>query len=213
MLNLLLGGQVALFTLIVIALVISLSFHEFGHAAMAKAFGDDTAARMGRLTINPMAHIDPMGLLMVVFVGFGWAKPVPTNPRKFISRSASLWVAAAGPGMNLLLAFAVVNFYSVGIQAGWDFVEGPGPEIFFYYLATINLILMFFNLIPLGALDGHYILPYFLSPRAALAYLDFNARYGNAALLVLVLLSFFGVPVFRVVFSLGRTLLPYLQLF
>jgi Zn-dependent protease len=98
MLNLLLGGQVALFTLIVIALVISLSFHEFGHAAMAKAFGDDTAERMGRLTINPMAHIDPMGLVMVVFVGFGWAKPVPTNPRKFTSPSASLWEAARDRG-------------------------------------------------------------------------------------------------------------------
>lgn len=213
MLNLLLDGQVALFFLIVIALVISLSFHEFGHAAIAKLFGDDTAERMGRLTINPVAHIDPMGLLMVILVGFGWAKPVQTNPRNFTSRWASLWVSAAGPGMNLLVAFVVVNAYSTGAQAGWDFLQNPAAEVFVYYLATINMILMLFNLIPLGALDGHYILPYFLSTRAAATYNDFNARYGNTALLGLMVLCFVGVPVFRVVFSIGRTLLPYLEVF
>jgi Zn-dependent protease len=211
MLSLLLGGQLALFTLIVIALVISLSFHEFGHAASAKLFGDDTAQRMGRLTINPWNHIDPMGLLMVVLVGFGWAKPVLTNPRNFTSRWASLWVAAAGPGMNLIVAFVTVNVYSLGMQAGWGFLQNPGAEIFFYYLATINLILMLFNLIPLGALDGHYILPYFLSNRGAIVYSDFNARYGNMALLGLMLLSFVGVPVFGFVFGIGRALLPFLQ--
>jgi len=207
------GGQIALFVLIVIALIISLSFHEFGHAAVAKLFGDDTAQRMGRLTVNPVAHIDPMGLLMVVLVGFGWAKPVQTNPRNFTSRWASLWVAAAGPGMNLLLAFVVVNFYSLGDRAGWDFLQNPGAEVFVYYLATINVILMLFNLIPLGALDGHYILPYFLNARSAAAYNNFNARYGNMALLGLMLLSFAGVPVFRFVFSVGNSLLPYLQVF
>ena len=212
MLNLLLGGQIALFTLIVIALVISLSFHEFGHAAVARLFGDDTAQRMGRLTLNPVAHIDPMGLLMVILVGFGWARPVQTDPRNFTSRSASLWVAAAGPGMNLLLAFAVVNFYSLGSQAGWGFLEGAGPEIFFYYLATINLVLMLFNLIPLGALDGHYILPHFLGPRAAMAYNDFNDRYGNMALMGLVLLSLAGVPVFRFILGIGGALLPWLRI-
>jgi Zn-dependent protease len=72
-----------LFLLIVMALVISLSFHEWGHAFAAKLFGDDTAQRAGRLTLNPLAHIDPLGLLMVVLVGFGYAKPVPTNPRNF----------------------------------------------------------------------------------------------------------------------------------
>jgi Zn-dependent protease len=213
MLNLLFSGQIALFVLIVTALVISLSFHEFGHAATAKLYGDDTAERMGRLTINPVAHIDPMGLLMVVLVGFGWAKPVQTNPRNFTSRWASLWVAAAGPGMNLLVAFVVVNFYSLGSQAGWGFLQSPAAEVFVYYLATINVILMVFNLIPLGALDGHYILPYFMNARAAATYNDFNARYGNMALLGLLLLSIAGVPVFRFVFSVGQTLLPYLRVF
>jgi Zn-dependent protease len=212
MIQLLFNGQAALFFLIVIALTISLSFHEFGHAATAKWFGDDTAQRMGRLTLNPLAHIDPMGLLMVVFVGFGWAKPVPTNPNNFNSRWADFFVSAAGPGMNLLVAFVAVNFYSAGIQLGWEFLATVGARLFFFYLATINLILMIFNLIPLGALDGHYILPYFLSPRAAASYRDFNDRYGNMALMGLVLLSFAGVPVFRAIFRLGSSLLPILQI-
>lgn len=213
MINMLVSGQIALFVLIVIALVLSLSFHEFGHAAVAKLFGDDTAQRSGRLTLNPLAHVDPMGLLMVVLVGFGWAKPVPTNPRNFTSRSADLWVAAAGPGMNLLVAFIAVNFYSLSVQAEWSLAQSPGAEIFFYYLATINLTLMLFNLIPLGVLDGHYILPHFLSSGAATAYRDFNARYGNMALMSLVLLSFVGVPVFRFIFGIGRTLLAHLRIF
>ena len=90
MIQLLYQGQYVLFLLILVALVISLSFHEFGHAYVAKRFGDDTAERAGRLTINPLAHIDPMGLLMVVFVGFGYAKPVPTNPRNFTSVSGPI---------------------------------------------------------------------------------------------------------------------------
>lgn len=213
MIHLLFGGQAALFFLIVIALVISLSFHEFGHAFTAKLFGDDTAQRMGRLTLNPLAHIDPMGLLMVVFVGFGWAKPVPTNPNNFTSRWADFFVSLAGPGMNLLLAFVAINAYSIGVQMGLHFLLTPGPRTFFFYLAVINLVLMLFNLIPLGALDGHYILPYFLSRRAAAVYRDFNDRYGNFALMALVLLSFAGLPIFRIIFSVGRTMLPYLQVF
>ena len=112
MLSLLFQGQVALFLLIVISLVISLTFHEFGHALVAKWFGDDTAERAGRLTLNPAAHIDPLGLLMVVMVGFGYARPVPTNPANYSSRWADLAVSAAGPFMNLLVAVCAINFYS-----------------------------------------------------------------------------------------------------
>ncbi|MBI4081297.1 MAG: site-2 protease family protein [Candidatus Lambdaproteobacteria bacterium] len=208
MLHLLLQGQWALFLLIVIALVVSLTFHEFGHAAVARLFGDDTAQRAGRLTLNPAAHIDPLGLLMVVLVGFGYARPVPTDPSRYTSRYADLLVSAAGPAMNLAVAFVAVNLYVAGVDAGWGFVQGEGPRFFFVLLAQINLVLMVFNLIPLGALDGHYILPYFLSRSWAQAYRYYNARYGNAALMGLVLLSMVGVPVFRFVMSLGASLLP-----
>ena len=208
MIQLLYQGQYSLFLLILVALIISLSFHEFGHAYVAKRFGDDTAERAGRLTINPLAHIDPMGLLMVVFVGFGYAKPVPTNPRNFTSRWADLLVSAAGPGMNLIVAIVTINVYLVGLRLGWAGLAEPGPTFFFVYLAQINLLLMIFNLIPLGALDGHYILPYFLPRGIAERYRYFNDRYGNMALLGLVLLSIMGVPIFQNILVISRALLP-----
>ena len=208
MIHLLQQGEWVLFAVIIAALVISLSFHEFGHAWVAKRFGDDTAERAGRLTINPRAHIDPMGLLMVVIVGFGYAKPVPTDPRRFTSRYADLLVAAAGPGMNLLLAVVTINFYVLGLKIGWTFFQQPGPYFFFSYLALINLLLMVFNLLPIGALDGHYILPYFLPRRLASLYRYYNHRYGNWLLLLLVLLTVFGVPVFQSILGISRAILP-----
>ena len=199
-----------MFLLILIALVISLSFHEFGHAYVAKGFGDDTAERAGRLTINPLAHIDPMGLLMVMLIGFGYAKPVPTNPRNFTSRWADLLVSAAGPAMNLVVAVVTINIYVLGLKMGYIGLAEPGPQFFFVFLAQINLLLMIFNLIPLGALDGHYILPYFLPRRMAQQYRYFNARYGNMALMALVVLSIMGLPIFQNVFAVSRALLPYI---
>jgi Zn-dependent protease len=210
MIALLLQGQVALFTLILVAIIISLTFHEFGHALVAKLYGDDTAQRAGRLTLNPIAHIDPLGLLMVATVGFGFAKPVPTNPANFKSLWADMFVSAAGPGMNLLLAIVSINFYVLGLNAGWGFLQGEGAQTFFTYLALINLILMVFNLIPIGSLDGHYILPYFLPRRLAQTYRYWNARYGNQFFIVLILLSLVGLPVFRVIWDFGRALLPWI---
>lgn len=210
--QLLYQGQYALFLLILIAIVISLSFHEFGHAYVAKRFGDDTAERAGRLTLNPIAHIDPMGLLMVVLIGFGYAKPVPTNPRNFTSRWADLLVSAAGPGMNLLVAIVTINVYVLGLRMGWSGLAEPEPQFFFVFLAQINLLLMVFNLIPLGALDGHYILPYFLPRRIAQQYRYFNDRYGNMALLALVVLSIMGIPIFQNVFVVSRAMLPLITL-
>jgi len=203
-------GHIALFLIILIALVVSLSFHEFGHAYVAKLFGDDTAERAGRLTLNPLVHIDPMGLLMVMFVGFGYAKPVPTNPRNFTSRWADLLVSAAGPGMNLLVAIVSINVYLFGLRMGVEGLLDPGPRFFFVFLAQINLLLMIFNLIPLGALDGHYILPYFLPERLAQQYKYYNARYGNMVLLGLIMLSIFGIPIFRNLLAVSDALLPFI---
>ena len=208
MIQLLFQQQYALFILIMIALIISLTFHEYGHAIVAKLYGDDTAQKAGRLTLNPVAHIDPGGLLMVVLVGFGYAKPVPTNPANFSSRWATLWVSAAGPGMNLLVAIFTINFYILGLQAGWSLFEGQGPQFFFIFLAKINLLLMLFNLIPIGPLDGHYILPYFLPRSLAMRYLYYNQRYGVYALFALIALSLIGVPILSTVLSIGNSLLP-----
>ncbi|MDH4224131.1 MAG: site-2 protease family protein [Deltaproteobacteria bacterium] len=210
MIQLLYNGQFALFFLIIIALVISLSFHEYGHALVAKLFGDDTAQRMGRLTLNPMAHIDAMGLLMVVLVGFGFAKPVPTNPRNFNSKWADLFVSSAGPAMNFLLALVSVNFFLFSRKIGIEWMDGEGQSTFFIYLAQINLILMIFNLIPIGPLDGHYIMPYLLTPKMGAYYTYYNLRYGSMALMGFVLLSMVGVPVFSFVWRIGAGLLQFI---
>ena len=210
MYQLILDGHYSIFLLIVVALIVSLTFHEFGHAAMAKFYGDNTAQQQGRLTLNPIAHIDPMGLLMVVILGFGYAKPVPTNPRNYTSGWAQLWIAAAGPLMNLLIAFITVNIFMLAIQGQWAWAQGEGAQYFFVYLATINLILMLFNLIPLGPLDGHYIAPYLLPAGLRHPYVLFNQRYGSMLFLGLIVLSILGIPVFSYVWQLGQFLLPLL---
>lgn len=210
MLQLLANQQYALFALIIITLIISLTFHEFGHAASAKLLGDDTAQRMGRLNVNPVAHIDPVGLLMVVLVGFGYAKPVPTNPNNFTSKWGTPLVAAAGPAMNLLLAFIAINVYFIGVNSGNPWFAEAGPKTFFIFLASINLLLMLFNLIPLGPLDGHYILGHFLPGRLANIYLDYNRRYGHYLFLGLILLSILGIPIFSKLMSVARSILPML---
>ena len=208
MIQLIYQGEIVLFALLIAALVASLSFHEFGHAFVAKLYGDDTAERAGRLTLNPVAHIDVVGLLMVIMVGFGYAKPVPTDPRNFRSKRADLWVAAAGPGMNLLLALVVWNGFLLLLAADVEAAFTPNTELFVVLLVRVNLLLMVFNLIPIGPLDGHYILPHFLPPAAAEAYRRYNARYGVYALLGLILLGVLGVPVFSYVMSIATALLP-----
>lgn len=204
-------GEYFVFAALLAALIMSLSLHEFGHAYAAKRFGDDTAERQGRLTINPIAHIDPMGLLMVILIGFGYARPVPTNPNNFTSFFAQLVVAAAGPLANLLIAVVAYNLFLFGLEAGWPGFSDPNVRQVFYILVIINLVLMVFNLIPLGPLDGHYILPYFLPRVLANRYRQLNDAYGTYLFLGLILLSLAGLPIFRFVFSIGAGILPYIR--
>ncbi len=211
MINLLSNGQVGLFAIILFAIIFSLTFHEFGHAAAAKYFGDDTAEQMGRLNLNPLAHIDPMGLLMVVMVGFGYAKPVPVNPRKMRHPWASAAVAFAGPFMNLVLAVIAINLFTWGYYfSGLEFFQGKGQITLLIYLAQINILLMLFNLIPLGPLDGHYILPYFLPGNLGYRYHQLNAQYGAFALMGLILLSIAGLPVFSTLMNFSKSVLPFI---
>ncbi len=210
MLQMLYQGQYALFFILIFALILSLSFHEFGHAFVAKKMGDNTAEMAGRLTLNPVAHIDPMGMLMVVLVGFGYARPVPTNPGNFKHKWADFWVSAAGPGMNLIIAIVSINLLALAINMHWGWLTTVTAQTFFLTLAVINLILMLFNLIPIGALDGHYMLPYFLSRKHASQYRQFNHKYGNLILMALIGLSIFGFPVFQFVWNTGKALLPYI---
>ncbi len=207
MIDLLYQQQYLAFILIAFALIFSLTFHEYGHGKMASMIGDDTAERAGRLTLNPIPHIDPLGLLMVLLIGIGYAKPVPTNPRKFNTHRGILMVAAAGPGMNLLLAIVTINLYVLGLKAGVNLFETEVAQFFFIYLAKINMLLMLFNLLPVGPLDGSYILPYVLPREMAASYVRLNNRYGAYALLALIALNFLGVPVFRAILQIGDFML------
>lgn len=161
--------------------IISITLHEAAHAYAAHQFGDNTAARDGRLTLNPMAHMDPLGALMVLLVGFGWAKPVPVDPRNLRNPAWQMpAIAAAGPLANLLLAIISVILLSLGSRTEAEFLMEP-----LLLCASLNLLLMLFNLVPLPPLDGAGILRGFL-PRHLQYKLDELAPYGPAILIVLV---------------------------
>jgi len=212
MIALIFQGEHLLFALLLAALVASLSCHEFGHAFVAKLHGDDTARRAGRLTLNPVAHIDIMGLAMVILVGFGYAKPVPFNPANFRSKRGDMWVAVAGPATNLLLAMVAWNFFLLMRIAGVGFFYQESAELFFALLVQINLLLMLLNMIPSGPLDGNYGVPHLLPERAAAAYRRLNGRYGIWMLLALIVAALLGVPVFSTLMTMAGALLPYITM-
>lgn len=208
MLGLLSQGHYGLFALILFAIVLSLTLHEFGHAWMANKLGDDTAERAGRLTLNPVTHIDPVGLIMVVVVGFGYAKPVPVTPGNLRPAWGQAAVAAAGPAMNLLISVVAINVLVWGLRHDAPFVAGEAQVTLLFLLAQINLLLMLFNLLPLGPLDGHYVMAWLLPPRLKWRYEYLNQRYGAFLFLGLIGLSLIGVPVFRWLLAASEKMLP-----
>ncbi len=190
-----------------IVLVVALPFHEFAHAWTAYRFGDDTAKAQGRLTLNPLAHLDLIGSVLILTSGFGWAKPVPVNPYTLRRRSPSalMWVSLAGPMSNFLLAVLAAIPLRVLLATGS--LSIANSDKIFTFLSTfiiINLGLMLFNLIPIAPLDGEKIAEYFLPQRAA----DFMARmvpYGPILLMALLfLLPMLGLDVISTV--IGPTL-------
>jgi Zn-dependent protease len=197
--------------LIFIGIVIALTFHEFGHAWSAKMFGDNTAQKAGRLTLNPIAHLDPVGTLMVMMVWFGYAKPVPTDPRNFRHKIASPAVAFAGPAMNLFLAVSAANIWVLSRNSGIDILVGPVQSTFFNYFVLINLMLFMFNLLPIGPLDGHYIAEYLLPRPWNYHYHVWNSRYGVYVLLGAIIISILGFPVFQSMFFFAQSIIPKIQ--
>ena len=140
------------------AFILALTFHEFCHGLAAKLQGDDTAERLGRLTLNPIPHIDPIGLLAAVTAGFGWAKPVPYNPYNLRDQKwGPVLVAVAGPLSNLLL-FIITALAFRGLAASAASPDASALWIFLEALITVNIILFAFNLIPIPPLDGSKIL-------------------------------------------------------
>ena len=137
-------------------LIFSLCFHEFAHGYIAYQLGDNTAANNGRLTLNPIAHLDPIGSLMLLFVGFGWAKPVPVNPQNFLNpRVDMIKVAFAGPASNLILAFIAGTCIRL-LNFNFIIVSSMFIQIL-YFITYINIALAVFNMIPVAPLDGSQI--------------------------------------------------------
>ena len=170
-------------------LIFALTFHEFGHAYTAHLCGDDTAKAAGRMSLNPLVHLDLFGSLMVLIAGFGYARPVPVNPNNYRVRNADFYIASAGPLMNLLLGIIGAFLYGILAQNSITILAGV-PLLFLLKLfIIINFNLFLFNLIPLGPLDGNSVFPHFLPPNLRIRYQHWNFRYGSYALIGLVLLS------------------------
>ncbi len=185
-----------------IVLVITFTIHEFAHAWMATQLGDETPRLNGRLTLNPLAHLDPMGSLLLLVVGFGWAKPVPINPYALTRRTPAgvMWVSLAGPLSNLLMAILAAVPFRMGLISPYAGLADTRailptiPQIFDEFI-FINLLLCLFNLIPLAPLDGEKIIDYFLPPSLAKVFEDIRP-YGPVILIVVVLLGpMFGVDI------------------
>lgn len=181
----LLFSQPLIFVAWTLAFLLALSVHEFSHALVGSWLGDQTAKRLGRLTLNPVAHIDPLGLFAVMMIGFGWGKPVPFNPYNLTwPKWGPVAIAFAGPLSNLLLAVIAIVLMSI---VGPDLGRGNLLVIFLGVFAQLNVTLMAFNLIPLPPLDGSKALLALLAhPKYADARLFIETR-GPQLLLLLVL--------------------------
>ncbi len=177
----------------IVAMVLSISLHEFAHAWMAYTLGDNTAKDLGRLTVNPLKHLDIVGTLLLIFAGFGWGRPVPFNPYNLkYQRWGPAFVSLAGPLMNIVLAaiFAVILKLFV-IYSAIPFENGLIQLL--NAMIVINVVLAVFNLIPIPPLDGSKVIYAFLPARALGAVMAFE-RWGSYLLIFVVIFagSFFG---------------------
>ncbi|MEI7690305.1 MAG: site-2 protease family protein [bacterium] len=177
------------------ALLIAISVHEFMHAWTANYLGDPTAKYARRVTLNPIAHLDPIGTLMIFLVGFGWGKPVPINPNNFQNpRLGSALTSLAGPMSNLLMAIALALLLKIPIVNGTLFAQ------FLLITIQLNLVLMLFNLIPIPPLDGSKVL--------ALVFPEIeNPKLQIYGIFILLALLFFGGSIFSTVVSFLMKLL------
>ncbi len=205
-LGLLIHDPAAFFLLIAIvgfSLLIAITFHEFSHALMAARLGDPTARRAGRISLNPIRHLDPMGTLMLFLVGFGWGKPVPINPGYFRMnpRRGMAISAFAGPLSNLAVAAVLGVLIRTGVVAWHSPYSWPYDPFYVWdagwvaadivgYVILFNLILAVFNLIPVAPLDGFNIALGILPRRQAEALARLQP-YGMLILLLFVFLSYF----------------------
>ncbi len=174
------------------ALLIALTVHEYAHAVVADSMGDPTPRYTGRLTMNPLAHLDIVGTMLMLFAGFGWAKPVEINPSYFRDGKKGVRaVSFAGPASNLFLAFLAIVF--TGLLNNFNIISG-GVYKFLFWVQMYNVWFAFFNLIPLPPLDGSKILISYLPGRYAYKLMEIGA-YSNIILIVLVFTGIAGMVI------------------
>jgi Zn-dependent protease len=192
-------------------ILLALTFHEYAHAYVANKFGDDTAKQSGRLTMNPLSHLDPLGTIMIFIVHFGWAKPVPVNPYRLRNpKKDMLWISAAGPLANMLLAL----LSGMALRFIFTFAQAPdrhsitGLFIFMVIMSLqINLALAIFNILPIAPLDGSKIL-FGLLPTKYGHTIYLLERYGPFILIGLILFGqLTGVSI------LGGLIWPFVEFF
>jgi len=205
-----------------VVLLLAISAHEAAHAWMSSKFGDDTARLLGRVTLNPIAHTDPIGTLLIPIVGFifgamgggrlpliGWGKPTPVNPLRWRNKDlANVMVSIAGILANLLIAIIAFTILKVLLVTGYYHRIPEGLiepiSLFLEFLLTMNISLAVFNLLPFPPLDGSKILETFL-PASMQPALETLERYGYLILMVLIYMGFFGAiirPILFFVYSL-----------
>ncbi|MFA6250892.1 MAG: site-2 protease family protein, partial [Candidatus Shapirobacteria bacterium] len=170
----------------IVGLIIALTIHEFSHSLAADRLGDPTPRSQGRLTLNPLAHLDPLGTLMLIIAHFGWGKPVPIDPYNFRSpRRDELLVSLAGPSSNLILALLftlAIRLFSPPFLAA---------TVLFLFI-QVNVYLAIFNLLPIPPLDGSKIFLNLLPPDIAATWEEALTRYGPILLIILIFFPFLG---------------------
>ncbi len=185
-------------------ILFSLSFHEAAHAFAANKLGDPTARNFGRATLNPLKHIDPFGFLSMLIIGFGWAKPVPINARRFENPRKGMAISSlAGPVSNLILAVGFALFAGATNLAWKTFI--PMTETnwvittyvfrFFYYGVYLNISLAIFNFIPVPPLDGSRILSVALPPKYYFGIMKYERYIGIAFAVIVIGLSYMGISI------------------
>ncbi len=189
------------------SIIIALTFHEFAHAFAAYKLGDPTAKAEGRLTFNPLAHLDPMGTIMLILFRFGWGKPVPINEYYFKNPVVGTAITSiAGPAANLVLALVgTAIFQNITIT-------NPLLSAMLLYFVLINILLMMFNLLPIPPLDGHKIVRAFLPEKIRYSWESLE-KYSPYILIATLFIIIYTGALSRVMFAILEILIPQYQLY